>query len=109
MVQTFLKECMERLQISKVSISIGSTEEFYWQIYCKKMHFDRAFYVTIADADILSPKSLNTLYNKYLDHMLVKFEQNRMVKTMQNFVLCDKQWLTIIEVLTPFWMTFLWN
>ena len=36
---------------------------------------DRAFYVTIADADIESLKSLHTLFDKYLDHMLVKFEQ----------------------------------
>ena len=40
--------------------------------------------------------------------MLVKFEQNRMVRTIQNFVLYDKKWLTILEkVLTPFWKTFL--
>ena len=27
-------------------------------------------------------KSLHTLFDKYLDHMLVKFEQNRMVRTI---------------------------
>ena len=43
------------------------------------------FYVTIADADIGSLKSLHTLFDKYLDHMLVKFEQNRMLQTIQNF------------------------
>ena len=32
------------------------------------------FYVTIADTDIGSLKSLHTLFDKYLDHMLVKFE-----------------------------------
>ena len=37
---------------------------------------DRVFYVTIADADIGSLKPLHTLFDKYLDHMLVKFEQN---------------------------------
>ena len=37
------------------------------------------FYVTIADADIGSLMPLHTLFGKYLDHMLVKFEQNRMV------------------------------
>ena len=50
---------------------------------------NRAFYLTIADADIGSLKSLHTLFDKYLDHMLVKFEQNCMVRTIQNFVLFD--------------------
>ena len=54
-----------------------------------------AFYVTVADADIGSLKSLHTLFDKYLDHMLVKFEQNRMVQTVQNFEPLDNKWLTI--------------
>ena len=29
----------------------------------------------IADADVGSPKSLHSLFDKYLGHMLVKFEQ----------------------------------
>ena len=41
----------------------------------------------IADADIGSLKSLHTLLDKYLDHMLVKLEQNRMVRTIKNFEL----------------------
>ena len=49
-----------------------------------------AFYVTIADADIGSLKSLHALFGKYLDHMILKFEQNRIVRTIQNFVLFDK-------------------
>ena len=36
---------------------------------------DLVFYFTIAGADIGSLKSLHTLYDKYLDHMLVKFKQ----------------------------------
>ena len=32
--------------------------------------------------------------DKFLDHMLVKFEQNRMVRTIQNFELWQK-WLTM--------------
>ena len=31
------------------------------------------------------------LFDKYLDHMLVKFEQNRMVRTIQKFELFDKK------------------
>ena len=63
----------------------------------------------IADTNIESLKSLHTLFDKYLDHMLVKFEQNLMIRTIQNCVLFDKKWFTIFEqVLTPFWKTFLW-
>ena len=70
---------------------------------------DILFYVTFSDTDIGSLKSLHTLFDKYLDHMLVKFEQNRMVGTIQKFELFDKTWLTIFDkVLTPFWKTFLW-
>ena len=71
----------------------------------KKRFSDRVFYVTIAEADIGSLKSLHTLFDKYLDHMLVKFERkNRMVRTIQNFELFDQKWLTIFDkVLMPFW------
>ena len=48
---------------------------------------DRVFYVTIADADIGSLKSLHT----YLQHMLLKHEQNRMVQSIQILELFDKK------------------
>ena len=68
------------------------------------------FYVTIANTDIGNLKSLHTWFDKYLDLMLVKFEQNRMVQTIQNVELFDQKWLTIFDkVLTPFWKTFLWQ
>ena len=58
---------------------------------------DRVFYITIADADIGSLKSLHTLFGRYLDHMLVN---------LNNIVWF--KWLTISDkVLTPFWKTFL--
>ena len=83
-------------------------KSFKWQIYSTNRFSDRIFYVTIADADIGIVKSLQTLFDKHLNHRLVKFEQNRMVRTIQNFVLFDKKWLTIFDkVLTPFCMTFL--
>ena len=67
---------------------------------------DRAFYDTLADADIGQLKSLHTLFDKSLDHMLMKFEQTRMVRTIQNFELYDKKRLTILDkVLTPLWKT----
>ena len=43
------------------------------------------------DSDIGSLKSLHTLFDKYLDHILVKFEQNRMVGNIQIFELFGKQ------------------
>ena len=81
---------MERLWTSNVSISNGSSEGFQRQIYCKNWFSDRAFYVTIADADIKSLKSLHTSFDKYLDHMLVKFEQNCMGRTIQNLEFLQK-------------------
>ena len=38
-------------------------------------------------------KSLHILFDKYLDHVLVKIEQNRMVRTIQIFELFDQKWL----------------
>ena len=59
--------------------------------FTAKIDFSIGLNVTIADADIGSLKSLHTLFDKYLNHMLVKCGQNRMVRTMQNFVLFDKK------------------
>ena len=40
--------------------------------------------------------------------MLVKFEQNRIVQTVQNFDLFDKKGFTIFDkASTPFWKMFL--
>ena len=47
------------------------------------------------DADIGSLKYLRTLFDKFLDNMLVKFEQNHMVQNTQKFF--GKKWLTIFE------------
>ena len=63
---------MERLYTSNVTISNGSTEELKWEINCKNWFSDGAFYVTIADADTGSLKSLHSLFDKYLDHMVMK-------------------------------------
>ena len=41
----------------------------------------KLFPATVANVDIRSLKSLNTFLKKCLYHMLVKFEQNRMVQT----------------------------
>ena len=68
------------------------------------------FPATVANADIRSLKSLHTLCDKYLDHMLVEFEQNFTVQHIRNFEFFDKKpfFKTIFDkVLTPFWKTFL--
>ena len=49
----------------------------------------KLFRATVANADIESLKFLHTFFKKCLYHMLVKFEQNRMVQTTQNFELFD--------------------
>ena len=43
------------------------------------------------DTDIGSLKSLHTLFDKYLDHMLVNFEQNHTVWNTENFELFEKK------------------
>ena len=52
---------------------------------CLQNFSDRTFYVTITDPDIGNLKSLHKLFDKYLDHVLVKCEQNRMIRNVQNF------------------------
>ena len=36
-----------------------------------------------------SLKSLHTLFDKYLDHMLVQYDQNRMIRTIHSFELFE--------------------
>ena len=47
----------------------------------------KLFPATVANADIGSQKTLHTLLDMYLDHMLGKFEQNCMVQTTGNLEL----------------------
>ena len=49
------------------------------------------YFILPFDADLGSLKSLQTLFDKYLNHMLVEFEQNRMVWSIQTFELFDKK------------------
>ena len=61
------------------------------QIYCKNCYSNLAFYVTVTDADIESLKSLHILFDKHLDHILVKVEQNRIIENVHNFELFFKK------------------
>ena len=66
---------MERLKTFNVSISKGKHRRVLTTNSLQKLNFrSNILYVTIADADIGSLKSLHTLFDKYLDHMLIKFE-----------------------------------
>ena len=53
--------------------------------------------------DFRLPMAIHTLFDQYLDHMLVKFEQIRMVRTIQNVGLFDKNGKPF---LTKYWRHF---
>ena len=74
----------------------------------KKIFSDRAFCITITDADFGNLNSLHTLFDKYLGQMLVKFEQNCIEQNIQNFegFFFPLQKMVNHLVLTPFWKTF---
>ena len=78
---------MERQSTFNASINIinSSWEELQREICFKNSFSDRIFYVTIFDIDNERQKSLHTLFDKYLDHMLVNFEQNRTIWTAHFF------------------------
>ena len=101
---------MEGLKTSTVSISNGSTEKFQLKIYFKNWFSDRVSYVIIADTDIESLQSFHTLFDKYWDHMLVKFEQNRIFWIILNFDTFNKKpvnnfWQSIEAILEDvLWM-----
>ena len=51
----------------------------------------KLFRATVANSDAGSLKSLHTLFDMYLDHVLAKFEPNRMAhQSVQNFELYNK-------------------
>ena len=82
---------MERHYTSKFSISNGNIKHLIGKsIFAVNVPF-KLFPAIDANADIRSLKSLHTLFNKYLDHKLVKFQQNCMVQTTRNFEPFDKK------------------
>ena len=75
-----------------MSALASSMEELKLQIYCKNLIFRLIWhFITIADPDIGSIKSFHLLSVKHLDQILVNFEQNRMVRTIENFELFDRK------------------
>ena len=67
------------------------------------------FPATVANANIGSLKVFPYIPQKMFVHMLMKFEQNRIVQTTRNFELFDKNLFLnhFDKALTPFWKTFL--
>ena len=49
-----------------------------------------AFYFTITDADMQSLKSLHTLFDKYLDHVRVEFDGNRILRNIEKLAFWRK-------------------
>ena len=58
--------------------------------FCSKFAI-KTFRATIANADTGILKSLCTLFDTYLNHILAKFEPNRMVQNVQKFEVLDKK------------------
>ena len=57
--------------------------------FCSKFTIKNLFRATVAKAE--SHNSLHTLFDRYLDHMLSKFQPNRSVQTVQNFELFSQK------------------
>ena len=67
----------------------------------------KLFCATVGNAGIGSLKSLPTLFDMWLDHIMVKFEQNRMIRYIRNFELFDRNQGFFKAIfgddLKPFW------
>ena len=72
MVQTFLKEWRDFKLLMSALATIA--RKSLTANFTAKLIFRSGILYYIDDADIGSLKSLHTLFGKYLDHMLVKFE-----------------------------------
>ena len=58
------------------ALATVARKSFNSKFTAKNWFSERAFYVTIANADIVSLKSFHALFDKYLDHMLVKWTKS---------------------------------
>ena len=81
---------MERLLVSAVSVSNVNIKYMI-----QKSNFAvnlplKLLRAIVAYAGTGSRKSLHTLFDTYLDHILTKFEPNRMVRNVQKFEFLDK-------------------
>ena len=91
---------MEWLQTSNVSISNGNIKyPIGKSIFA--VNLPLKFFHAIANAGIGSLKSLHIL-KKCFYHMLLKFQQNRMVQTTRNFELFDEELFCFVVFFWPF-------
>ena len=83
-----------------------------WKINFATFFELKLFRVTVANVNIESLKSLPTLFDICLKNMLVKFEQNRMVRNIQKFELLNRKpdffKAVFVKALTPSWKMFLY-
>ena len=97
---------MERLWTSNVSLNNGSIKcPTGKSIFAVNLPL-KLYRATAANADTGSLKFLHTLFDSYWDHMLAKFEANRIAQNVQNFEFFDKKTgflkTTFDKTLTPF-------
>ena len=76
-------KCMKRLLTSNATVVFNGK-------ITAKIFSDLVLFASIADADKKVCRGFHSLLDKYLEHMLVKFEQNRTAQNMQKFKLCYK-------------------
>ena len=93
---------MERLKTSIDSIRNSNIKQPIKQSIFAENLLLKLFPATVANADIGSLKYFHTFLKKCLYHMLVEFEQNRMVQTTQNFEFFDKKKKKKKRFLKPF-------
>ena len=60
----------------------------------------KLFRAIVANADTESLKPLHTFFDTYMDHMLAKFEFNRLVRNLPNFEFLDKKSSFLNPILT---------
>ena len=81
---------MEKIMTSDVIVSNGNLKGPVGKsVFAENLPL-QLFHATVANAETERLKSLNTLFDTYLGHMLAKFEPNRNVRNVPNFELFDE-------------------
>ena len=82
---------MERFWTSYISVSNGNIKYPVGNsIFAANLPL-KLFRAAVANTDIEILKSLHTLFDTYLDHMLAKFKPSRIVWNVQNFSFLTKK------------------
>ena len=64
-IKYFKRNVWRDFRLPLSALATVARKSFKGQIYCKNWFYDRACYITIADANIGSLKFLNTLFDKF--------------------------------------------